>query len=92
MFIKLDGTSFAIYKINNNLILEKSIILKGIFDSYLNKISNLLGRNETTFSEQISVEESRFDTHMSYSEYIKYINEQEEKMATPLQNNITNHH
>lgn len=61
--------------------------MKNLFDTYLHKISNLLGRNESTFIDTSPVDSELDDNiaHMSYSDYIKFINEEENKKATPLQ-------
>jgi hypothetical protein len=62
--------------------------MKGIFDSYFYKISNLLGRNQSISTDNQHLIEAETDddlVHMSYSEYIKFINEEERKKASPLQ-------
>ncbi|MDI1307880.1 MAG: hypothetical protein PSV17_00420 [Methylotenera sp.] len=64
--------------------------MKDIFDSYLYKISNLLGRNQPLPVGKHDVETETDDdlVHMSYNDYIKFINEEERKKASPLQPDI----
>jgi hypothetical protein len=51
--------------------------MKDLFNSYFYKISNLLGQNEPTFHETNYVsQESDLHTHLSYSDYVKFINEE----------------
>lgn len=61
--------------------------MKDIFDSYFYKISNLLGRNLPipVNNHDLETETDEDLVHMSYSDYIKFINEEERKKATPLQ-------
>ncbi len=64
--------------------------MKDIFDSYFYKISNLLGRNQPIPASKHDIEREADDdlAHMSYSDYIKFINEEERKKASPLQPDI----
>jgi hypothetical protein len=62
--------------------------MKGLFDSYFYKISNLLGRNPPIPVDKHDVETDEDLVHMSYSDYIKFINEEERKKASPLQPDI----
>jgi len=61
--------------------------MKDLFDSYFYKISNLIGLNVPTYNEtEYGKQESYEDfVHLSYSDYVKYINEEERKKASPLQ-------
>jgi hypothetical protein len=60
--------------------------MKGLIDSCFYKISNLLGRNEQFYDTNNEVVEPDEDLiHMSYNDYIKFINAEENKKATPLQ-------
>jgi len=64
--------------------------MKDIFDSYFYKISNILGRNQATPVDKYDAEKEADEdiVHMSYSDYIKFINEEERKKASPLQPDI----
>lgn len=63
--------------------------MKDLFDSYFYKISNLLGRNQPTHVDpHVEIETDEDLVHMSYSDYIKFINEEERKKASPLQPDI----
>jgi hypothetical protein len=64
--------------------------MKDLFDSYFYKISNLLGRNQPIpiDKQDIEVETEENLIHMSYNDYIKFINEEERKKASPLQPDI----
>ena len=63
--------------------------MKDLFDSYFYKISNLLGRNQPIHVDHHAETETDEDlVHMSYSDYIKFINEEERKKASPLQPDI----
>lgn len=64
--------------------------MKDLFDSYFYKISNLLGRNQPFSLGKHDIETKSEDelVHMSYNDYIKFINEEERKKATPLQPDI----
>ena len=64
--------------------------MKEHLNSYLHKISNIFGRNEVMHNTQNEDAQDNDNelVHMSYSEYIQYINEEEHKKATPLQPDI----
>ena len=65
--------------------------MKGIFDSFFYKISNLLGKNQLTPVDKHDVETEADENliHMSYRDYIKFINaEEEQKKASPLQSDF----
>ena len=63
--------------------------MKDLFDSYFYKISNLLGRNQPIHVDpHVETETDEDLVHMSYSDYIKFINEEERKKASPLQPDI----
>lgn len=63
--------------------------MKDLFDSYFYKISNLLGRNQPIHADNhVETEIDEDLVHMSYSDYIKFINEEERKKASPLQPDI----
>jgi hypothetical protein len=64
--------------------------VKDLFNSYFYKISNLLGRNQPlpVDNQDIETETDEGLAHMSYSDYIKFINEEERKKASPLQPDI----
>jgi hypothetical protein len=70
------------------LNLNKDSKMKDLFDSYFYKISNLLGRNQPIPVDKHDVETDEDLVHMSYSDYIKFINEEERKKASPLQPDI----
>lgn len=61
--------------------------MKDLFDSYFYKISNLLGRNQPIYidNNDIETEPDEVLVHMSYNDYIKYINDEKSKKASPLQ-------
>jgi hypothetical protein len=64
--------------------------VKGLLDSYFYKISNLLSRNQPFLVDKNDMEtesDEDFD-HMSYNEYIRYINEEKNKKASPLQPDV----
>ena len=62
--------------------------MKDLFDSYFYKISNLLGRNQPIPVDKHDEETDEDLVHMSYTDYIKFINEEERKKASPLQPDI----
>jgi hypothetical protein len=64
--------------------------MKGIFDSFFYKISNLLGKNQLTRVDKHDVETEADEDliHMSYSDYRKFIDAEEQKKTSPLQSDF----
>jgi hypothetical protein len=79
--------SFAFRLLKTNLNLKKDSKVKNLFDSYFSKISNLLVRNQPILVDKndVEIEPDEVLVHMSYNDYIKYINDERCKKATPLQ-------
>lgn len=64
--------------------------MKGLFDSYFHKISNLLTRNQPVFvgKNDMGTEPDEVLDNMSYNDYIRYINNEKNKKASPLQPDV----
>ena len=64
--------------------------MKGIFDSYFYKISNLLGKNQLTSVDKhdVATEVDEDLIHMSYSDYRKFIDAEEQKKPNPCSSSI----